>query len=138
MRTRAPWSLAGLALGLLAGCANGGHDVAAEPTIRSCGWRTASPRRRRPTTLAASTTIAAPAVTEAPTTTAPPLPVPSRRPRPRRPRPQVGTIDIPKIGLSLPLFYGVNLATLDEGGAGLWPGTACLASSATPWSPRTG
>jgi sortase A len=36
---------------------------------------------------------------------------------------QVGSIEIPKIGLSLPLFSGVNLATLDEG-PGHWPGTA--------------
>ena len=84
------------------------------------------------TTVAPPTTLArppprspAPVATEAPTTTAPALPVPEAPPEARGdPGPQVGTIDIPKIGLSLPLFDGVNLATLDEGGAGLWPGTA--------------
>ena len=69
-------------------------------------------------------------MTEAPTTTAPPLPVPEAPPEARGdPGPQVGTIDIPKIGLSLPLFSGVNLATLDEGGPACGPAPRCPASS---------
>jgi len=123
MRTRGTVIAAALTLGLLAGCANGSQDVATEddPLLRVAPVvTTAAPT----TTAAAPTTTAAPAVTAAPTTTAPPLPVPEAPPEARgAPGPQVGTIDIPKIGLSLPLFSGVNLATLDEG-PGLWPGTA--------------
>jgi len=36
---------------------------------------------------------------------------------------QVGTIEIPKIGVSKPMFEGITLTTLDHG-PGHWPGTA--------------
>lgn len=113
---------AGLVLGLLAGCAQGSRDAVIEddPVLVAAATPTTAIAT---TTLPVATTTAAPIVT-APTTTVPPLPVPEAPPLERgAPGPQVGTIDIPKIGLSLPLYQGVNLATLDTG-PGLWPGTA--------------
>lgn len=125
MRTRATAAAtAGLVLGLLAGCAQGSRDAIIEdnPVLLAAATpTTAAPATT--TTLAQATSTVAPVVT-APTTTAPLLPVPEAPPPDRgAPGPQVGTIDIPKIGLSLPLYHGINLATLDEG-PGLWPGTA--------------
>jgi sortase A len=39
------------------------------------------------------------------------------------PHQQIGTLEIPALGLARPLFEGVGLATLDNG-PGHWPGTA--------------
>lgn len=83
-----------------------------------------------------SPVMIAPSTTEAPpttrarrpvvTTTTPPLPVPEAPPAdPYADVPviQVGTIEIPKIGLVHPVFEGITLTVIDEG-PGHWPGTA--------------
>ena len=79
-----------------------------------------------------ATTTEAAATTEAPTTTRPatttttevlPVPAPAPEPRAAEPYIELGTIEIPKIGVSKPLLEGVTLTTLD-GGPGHWPGTA--------------
>ena len=130
MRTRATILLAAGALAVLASCASG----ATRPRSTTRGWlllprsvATSTTPAPTTTTLPVPDTTLRPAVTTPPTvapTTEPPLPVPSPPPLERGlPGAQVGSIDIPKIGLSLPLFDGVNLATLDEG-PGHWPGTA--------------
>jgi sortase A len=114
-----------LTLGLLAGCAQGGRDAVVDddPVLLA----PAAPTTVGPTittTMPPVVTSTAPTVVTPPPTTAPALPVPEAPPLDRGdPGPQVGSIEIPKIGLSLPLFRGVNLATLDQG-PGLWPGTA--------------
>jgi sortase A len=84
-----------------------------------------------PTTGA--TTTLAPATTPAPTTpptTGPPtvvetLPQPAPPPEPRADEPYVelGTLEIPKLGVVQPLLEGITLNTLDVG-PGHWPGTA--------------
>lgn len=61
-----------------------------------------------------------------PPTTAVPLPNPVDIPDdPYAPEPvvQIGTVEIPKIGLTHPLFDGVTLRNIDEGPSH-WPGTA--------------
>ncbi len=84
------------------------------------------------TTLATTTTVATtlPATTTLPaatttTTVAPVLPIPADPPDPRAPEPfiELGTIEIPKIGITRPLLEGISLTTLDNG-PGHWPGTA--------------
>lgn len=84
-------------------------------------------------TDAVSSTTAAPPATvarTAPPSTSPPtvvvtLPQPLPPPEPRADEPYVelGTVEIPAIGLSQPLLEGISLNTLDLG-PGHWPGTA--------------
>lgn len=82
-----------------------------------------------PTTVAPSTTLA-PTTTVAPTTTIEALPAQPAAPIAPPPDPrgyedqiQVGSIAIPKLGVSEPLLEGIRLTTLDNG-PGHWPGTA--------------
>ena len=53
------------------------------------------------------------------------MPVPQTPPAPRANEPvvELGTIEIPRIGLNKSLFEGITLTTLDRG-PGHWPGTA--------------
>jgi sortase A len=84
------------------------------------------------TTLAPATTVpvplttapAAPATTKA-TVAAKALPKPAPVPPERAAEPKVllGRIDIPKLGVSMDLWEGITLNTLDRG-PGHWPGTA--------------
>jgi sortase A len=64
--------------------------------------------------------------TRPPTTTTPQLPAPEDAPADpyaNVPVRQIGTIEIPKIGLLQPIFEGVWLTVVDHG-PGHWPGTA--------------
>jgi sortase A len=61
--------------------------------------------------------------TAPPTTTTLPAPQPPPDPHASVPLVQVGTISIPSIGLSQPLYVGVSLSVIDNG-PGHWPGTA--------------
>ncbi len=96
--------------------------------------RTAAPTTTVPSTTVPPTTVAP--ITAAPTTvattttlapeTAPVvIPVPEPVPPPNEVEPiiNLGTIEIPKIGVSKSMFEGVTLPTLDHG-PGHWPGTA--------------
>jgi sortase A len=82
------------------------------------------------TTLEATTTTVAPAAATS-TTLAEPvaavaLPKPVSAPRDTRGaevRTELGTIEIPKIGLNMTMLEGIRLTTLDQG-PGHWPGTA--------------
>jgi sortase A len=71
-----------------------------------------------PSSTSTSTTIAVPTTTEA-------LPVPAPAPAPHAKEPivQLGTIEIPKIGVTASMFEGVSLTVLDHG-PGHWPGSA--------------
>jgi sortase A len=80
-------------------------------------------------TTAAPTTTAAPhptlPVTDAPAA-AGPLPTPAAPPvdpNGAEAKLQIGSIEIPKIGVTKPMFEGVTLTTLNRG-PGHWPGTA--------------
>jgi sortase A len=80
-----------------------------------------------PPTIAAATTVPPTATTLAPTTsTLPVLPQPIAPPPEdgsSEPRVELGTIEIPRLGLQRPLQEGIRLSTLDRG-PGHWPGTA--------------
>ena len=78
-----------------------------------------------PTTTAISTTTAVPPTAAAPTTAAFVAPVPVPAPadvRGTEPVIELGTLEIPKIGVSETMFEGVRLTTLDRG-PGHWPGS---------------
>ena len=67
-----------------------------------------------------------PTTTASTTTTAPPLPVPQDGPAdPYAWEPEIvlGSIEIPKLGLAVPLNEGISLVTIDRGPSH-WPGTA--------------
>jgi sortase A len=111
----------------LAACGKSADTTVAAPTETAAAATTAAPTTTIAVTLPvtdAPTTTAAP-VTIATTTTAATLPQPLPAPNPNGPDPamELGTIQIPKIGLDRPLWEGVTLATLDRG-PGHWPGTA--------------
>lgn len=85
-----------------------------------------------PETTTTTTTTPPVATTVAPATTSPqavatevPLPRPVAPPPPRANETYVelGTLEIPKIGVTKPLLEGISLNTLDKG-PGHWPGTA--------------
>ncbi len=111
-----------VALGLVAACSGGGNDTA--PT--SAPSTTAAP----PTTGATTTTTIAPTTTTIAPTTAPdtvvdtlPEPEPVPPPDLSLPTKAIGTISLPKLGVTEPLLSGVTMPTLDKG-PGHWPGTA--------------
>jgi sortase A len=103
-------------------------DVASPSTIAPTLPPTspAAPTTAAPTTAAATTIPATtgPAVTVGATTVVLlPQPAPPPSPRANEVTSQIGTIEIPKLGVNKPLFEGVTLTTLDKG-PGHWPGTA--------------
>ena len=106
LRRTAIVSLAALSL---AACGSNQRDAADTTAVATTA----------PTTSSSTTTTAAP------TTTSEALSVPAPAPDPhaREPIVEVGTIEIPKIGLTKTMFEGVSLTVLDHG-PGHWPGTA--------------
>ena len=118
-------ALAGL-LGLAA-CGTSADTNVAAPTETAAVATSAAPTTTVAVTLPvtdAPTTTAAP-VTIATTTTAATLPQPAPPPDPNGSEPamELGSIQIPKIGIDRPLWEGVTLNTLNRG-PGHWPGTA--------------
>jgi sortase A len=118
-----------LAPGVAAGCSNGtGASRTTAESVLSTSTTVATtdtlgagaPSSTGTTTVATTTapTIPAPTTTE-------PKPVPAKPPAPHAKEPivQLGTIDIPAIGVSASMFEGVSLTVLDHG-PGHWPGTA--------------
>ncbi len=87
---------------------------------------TAPPATAAPTTAPAQTTTSTPVdpvVASPPDTVVLPQPQPPPDPKAAEPRVEIGRIEIPRIGLDVPMFEGVSLTTLDNG-PGHWPGTA--------------
>ncbi|MFZ4719919.1 MAG: class E sortase [Ilumatobacteraceae bacterium] len=117
LRRTALTSLAALSL---VACGNGGGDAAGTTAVTEVSTTTSSTTSTSTSTTSTSTTTTAPT-----TTTSEPLPVPQPAPDPRANEPvvQVGTIEMPKIGVTKPMFEGVSLTVLDNG-PGHWPGTA--------------
>jgi sortase A len=137
MRRAAGILLAGTLV--LASCSSGDDDASVAPVATSAAATTTTTVTRSTATTAAapSTTAAAPSTTAppattgtTPTTAAPPTTVALPTPEPpppedgtTEPRVQVGSIEIPAIGLSASMFEGIRLSTLNNG-PGHWPGTA--------------
>ena len=99
--------------------------VATEPatTVKSTTTTSTTP----PTTSTSSTTTST-STTAAPTTSAVPETLPNPEsppadPRAAEPLVALGTIEIPKIGVTKSIYEGITLTTLDHG-PGHWPGTA--------------
>ena len=113
LRRTALVSLAALSLAACGGDARPAAE-SAPPTASSTTTSTSTSS----TTTSTTTTLA-------PTTTTEALPVPEPPPDPRANEPivEVGTIEIPKLGITKPMFEGVSLTVLDNG-PGHWPGTA--------------
>lgn len=113
---------------LLVGCGNDAVEQAASTTVLATTTTrppsTTTTTTVRPTTTT-STTEPATTTTMAVTTTSEALPVPLAAPAPRAKEPivELGTLEMPKIGISKPLLEGVSLTVLDHG-PGHWPGTA--------------
>lgn len=111
----------------LAACGTSADTNVAAPTDTAAPAPSAAPTTTVAVTLPvtdAPTTTAAP-VTIATTTTAATLPQPATPPDPNGPDPamELGSIQIPKIGVDRALWEGVTLNTLNRG-PGHWPGTA--------------
>jgi len=102
--------------------------TAGAPTARKTLDTRTAPRAST-TTIATTTTVGsleiAQADPHAQQSNAQKLPVPQAPPDPRAPEPvvELGSIEIPRIGLDKSLFEGITLTTLDRG-PGHWPGTA--------------
>lgn len=144
---RAKWTAAAALVVLGSACgvpdsnvtANAVVTVTAAPTVPPTTAPPAVPETTIPSTTVPPTTVPPTTVPETtvpettvPETTVPPttipaaLPVPAEvpaDPRAKVPIVQVGTIEIPKIGVSKPMFDGVTLMVLDNG-PGHWTGTA--------------
>lgn len=77
------------------------------------------------TTTVAPTTTAATTTTSSTTTTVEPLPTPEAPPPAgvKEPVVELGTLEIPAIGITQRLLRGVSMPILDQG-TGWWPGTA--------------
>ena len=108
---------------LLAGCGQGAQTgAAAVPASTSAApGTTASPT----TTIAATTTVATTTSIATTTTTSLVLPVPMPPPDPKMKEPivELGSLEIPSLGVVKPMLEGVSLSVLDHG-PGHWPGTA--------------
>ncbi len=119
--TAAALTLVGLVLGAAACGSDAGPDVA--DTVPQTAAPTLAPETT-PATTAATVPTTVP-TTLATTTTQLTLPTPAPPPDPDAPDPgmELGTIEIPKIGIKHSLWEGVSEPTLDRG-PGHWPGTA--------------
>lgn len=120
-----------VAVGLLvAACGSSSSDALEDVPMlvapsSSSAPSTTAPTAARSTTSTSSSTTPASTTTVAATTTTIALPVPAPVPDAGTVEPiiEMATLEIPKIGISKPMFEGVTLGTLDHG-PGHWPGSA--------------
>ena len=116
---------------LLVGCGDDAVDQAAVTSTLVSTTTTGAPSTTTtsttvlPTTTTSTTEAPATTTTMAVTTTSEALPIPLPPPPPRANEPivELGTMEMPKIGVTKTLFEGVSLTVLDYG-PGHWPGTA--------------
>ena len=121
---------------LLLGACSGDDDALAPATSAPASTTTAvRSTTSRPTASTAPTSAPSTSTTSTTTSTtaavpppAPTVALPIPEPPPaedgtREPRVEVGSIEIPAIGLSTAMWEGIRLSTLDNG-PGHWPGTA--------------
>ena len=90
-----------------------------DPAVADTPLLVAAPTTTTSTTLPPSST-APPVVSTAPPAT--PVPPPANEYAPE-PVVQIGSIEIPKIGLVHPVFHGITMRNIDKGPSH-WPGTA--------------
>ncbi len=117
---------------LLVGCGNDAVEQGADTTVLAT-TTTRAVSTTTSTTVLPTTTASTTSTTEVPATTstlavtttseALPVPLPAPAPRAKEPVVTLGTLEIPKLGVSKPLLEGVSLTVLDNG-PGHWPGTA--------------
>lgn len=103
------------------------------PTTEVATTTTEAPTTVAPTTIPPTTVVetTVPPTTVAPETVPATVPTPIAPPadtRGKEPVVELGSIEIPKIGLSAAMFEGIRLTTLDRG-PGHWPGTAMPGST---------
>jgi sortase A len=118
------------ALLVLAACGDDSSgDVVAAAAVATSGPTTSTtiPATTSTSTSTSTSTTSTSTSTTSTTTTVPdtlpnPEAVPAD-PRADEPLVELGTIEIPKIGVSKQMFEGITLTTLDHG-PGHWPGTA--------------
>jgi sortase A len=124
--------LAAAALLLISGCgsdARSASGVAPNVLVTQVSTTTLAPTTTfaaTTTTLATTTTTATTTTIVAPTTELQTLPAPDAVPTDENavePRQELGSIEIPAIGVDKTMFEGVTLTTLNRG-PGHWPGTA--------------
>ncbi|HEY4607953.1 MAG TPA: class E sortase [Ilumatobacteraceae bacterium] len=129
-----PIAASWLLLLTLAACGDNGSDrgapvaQAAPITAAATTAATTTTTTIPPTTSTSSTTTTSAPTTTSSTTTTVAATLPNPEAPPADPRAaeqltQIGTIEIPKIGVSKAMYEGVTLTTLDHG-PGHWPGTA--------------
>jgi len=95
----------------------------AATTTTEAATTTAAPTTIAATTTVVETTLPPTTIAETVPATAPtPIPPPADT-RGQEPVIELGSIEIPKIGLNAAMFEGIRLTTLDRG-PGHWPGTA--------------
>jgi len=132
MQCRTSWRAFALVTLLVAtACSNGPED---EPALLGVGFDQVAPTTTEAPAAVESSIAPATVPTIPPTTlpasTAPatvvetlPQPVPPPDPDLDEPYVEIGTIEIPKLGIAVQLLEGITLTTLDRG-PGHWPGTA--------------
>jgi len=132
MQCRTSWRAFALVTLLVAtACSNGPED---EPALLGVGFDQVAPTTTEAPAAVESSIVPATVPTIPPTTlpasTAPatvvetlPKPVPPPDPDLDEPYVEIGTIEIPKLGIAVQLLEGITLTTLDRG-PGHWPGTA--------------
>jgi sortase A len=131
---RRGWNTAGCVLLItLAACGGNGSDrgagVAQAAAITAAATTTpVTTTTVPPTTSTSSTSTSTTSTSTTSSTTTVPATLPDPESPPADPRAaealtQVGTIEIPKIGVSKTMYEGITLTTLDHG-PGHWPGTA--------------
>jgi sortase A len=130
---RRGWNTAGCVLLItLAACGGNGSDhgagVAQAAAITAAATTTPVTTSTVPPTTSTSSTSTSTSTSTTSSTTTVPATLPDPESPPADPRAaealtQVGTIEIPKIGVSKTMYEGITLTTLDHG-PGHWPGTA--------------
>jgi sortase A len=122
-------TVAGVAL-LVAACSSAGSKQTDDaPVLATTAPPSTAATARAPSTIATTTiplapvsTTAAPVAPTAPATTLP-KPIAPPAESATEPLAPLGSIAIPKLGLSATMYEGVTLSTFDHG-PGHWPGTA--------------
>ena len=112
-----------LTVAVVAGCAT---DREAQTPTTSVPERTTTTSTTTTMSTSTTTTSTSTTTTTLPPTTLPRLPVPAPPPPEdgsSDPRIELGSIEIPRLGLARAMFEGIRLSTLDQG-PGHWPGTA--------------
>jgi sortase A len=129
MRRGAGILLAGVLV--ISACSGDDDEAVAPATTAATATTTTAPRSTTTTSTTSPSTTSTSTSSTTSTVAAPPpptvaLPVPEPPPPEdgtTEPRVEVGSIEIPAIGLSTKMWEGIRLSTLDNG-PGHWPGTA--------------